>query len=94
MPMIHQQKCLEKAEDKLIFITPFDRTFEIKIYEESVINNGEQFPYQFKFVEVDNFKIASFNTEQLEDFVCENTDSLIRLESTLKLPVHLKTIIG
>lgn len=39
-PMIHQQKCLEKQEGKLIFITPFDKTFEIQIKEENKIYKG------------------------------------------------------
>ena len=63
MPMIHQQKCLEKYEGKLIFITPFDMTFALRILEKSIIHNGEQYPYQLKFVEIENYQISSFNDQ-------------------------------
>ena len=63
-PMLSQQKCLEKQEGKIIFVTPFDKTFEIQIKEESIISlEGEQYPYQLEFAEIDNFQIASFNND-------------------------------
>jgi len=44
--------------------------------------------------EVDNYVLVNFDESQIKDFTCSNTKSIVQLETILKMPEHLTTIMG
>ena len=50
--------------------------------------------YHLMLKEVDNYVLKNFNETQIKNFTCTNSKSLVQLETTLKMPEHLDTIMG
>ena len=90
-PPIVQQKCLEERQAKFIYVTPFDKTSTPTIVER---NTSNDYMYHLMLKEVDNYVLKNFNETQIKNFTCTNSKSLVQLETTLKMPEHLDTIMG
>ena len=77
-----------------IYVNPFNRTFELQVLMERIINEGKAYQYQLKFNELDLYNLANFDDKAIQEFFCYNTNSMVKFESTLKMPQHLTTIMG
>lgn len=77
-----------------IYVNPFNKTFELQVLMERIIHEGKAYQYQLRFNEYDLYKEANFDDKAIEEFFCYNTNSMVTFESTLKMPQHLKTIMG
>lgn len=90
-PLLVQEKCLEEKQSKLIYVTPFDKISTPTIVH---LNNSDDYQYHLMLEEVDNYVLVNFDEEQIRDFTCSNTKATVKLNTTLKMPEHLTTIMG
>lgn len=93
-PRIWQQKCLEKLEEKHMYVNPFNQTYEPHILKKYQTRANKVYDYAFEFKQKDLQTITAFDEELIEQFVCQNANASMNFNSTLKYPQHLTTIMG
>lgn len=93
-PLLVIQGCLEQQEKKEQYLTPFNEAHKLKNRKVKETIKGKTYDYDLHYEMDNDYIVYQFEEEAINDFVCKNSRSMIKMESILPQPVHLKSAMG